>query len=316
MKKLLPSRVGLLVLVLSVVSLFILAACAGAPGKPGKPGNPGNPGNPGPAGPQGPPGDPGLPGNPGLPGEPGNLGPPGPPGPQGPAGREGPQGIPGVSPGQNMVLSTSPFIALDSGFTVWGGGFQSGEDVTVFVDIDGLLQPSLGSTEASKAGTFSFTVDNLGENSAMTFVQRAQSRTNAQRALDASSVSIGAIGSSGSTAEVPARMLRTMPAPPPAPSIASSILAGTVTEDGFVSGAVATDGDLSVWGAGFMAGEVVTVTIRAGSGTQSTFSQARANAFGDVAATGTVSLSEGAHTIWAIGASGSVATSPLWVVEK
>ena len=140
MKKLLPLRVGLPVLVLSIVSLFVLAACAGEAGlsgKPGLPGNPGNPGSAGPAGGQGPTGEPGLPGNPGLPGEPGNPGPPGPPGPQGPGGPAGSQGVPGVSPGQNMVLSTSPYIALDSGFTVWGGGFQSNENVTLFVDIDG-----------------------------------------------------------------------------------------------------------------------------------------------------------------------------------
>jgi hypothetical protein len=316
MKKLLPSRVGLPVLVLSIVSLFVLAACAGEAGlsgKPGLPGNPGNPGSAGPAGGQGPAGEPGLPGNPGLPGEPGNPGPPGPPGPQGPGGPAGSQGVPGVSPGQNMVLSTSPYIALDSGFTVWGGGFQSNENVTLFVDIDGLLQPSLGTTQASRAGTFSFTVDNLGESSAMTFVQRAQSATNAERALAQGSVSVGAFGSNGSTAEVPATIVEVMPGQP---STASSILAGTVTTGGFVSGAVATDGELTVWGSGFIAGESVTIAIADGSNAQTSFASATANASGGVSASGSVSLSAGAHTIWANGDGGSTATSPLWVTDK
>lgn len=311
MEKILPSRVGLLVLLLSIVSLFILAACAGAPGLPGKSGLPGNPGNlgavgpAGPAGSQGNAGEPGLPGNPGLPGEsgkPGNVGPPGPPGPQGATGSEGSRGDSGTSPGQNLILSTSPYVALDAEFTVMGGGFQPDEYVTIYVDIDGLLQPSLGFTQANKAGSFSFTAGSLG----------ADWRY-AQKALAVGLISVGAHGGAGSIAEIPAQVVASTP---DQPSESSSILAGSVTDDGFVSGVVATDGDLTVFGAGFLVGEPVTIVIVSKGGSTTDFASGNGSASGAVVATAPVSLGSGAYTIVASGDSGSQAQSPLWVTSK
>ncbi len=307
MEKILPSRIGFLILVLSVASLFILAACQGAPGLPGKSGLPGNPGNAGAAGsegqagPQGTAGLPGLPGNPGLPGEPGNAGPPGPPGPQGGTGSEGAKGDSGASPGQNLILSTSPYLPLDEDFVVMGGGFQPDEYVTIYIDIDGLLQPSLGMTQANKAGAFTATSASLGEN-----------WSHAQKALAVGLISVGAIGGSGSIAETPAQIVKTSPAP----LASSSLLAGSVTDDGFISGAVANDGKLTVFGAGFGAGESVTITIVSKGGSSTDFANGKGSASGAIVATASVSLSNGAYTIVASGDNGSQAQSPLFVTSK
>lgn len=307
MEKFLPSRLGFLILVLSVASLFALAACQGAPGLPGKSGLPGNPGNPGAIGPEGPvgsqgqAGQPGLPGNPGLPGEPGNAGPPGPPGPQGSSGPVGSQGDPGTSPGQNLILSTSPYLPLDDGFTVMGGGFQPDEYVNLYIDIDGLLQPSLGITQANKTGSFSYTADALGED-----------WSHAQKALAVGLISVGAIGGVGSIAETPANIVETSPVP----ITSTSLLSGSVTDDGFVSGVVANEGNLTVFGAGFFGDESVSIVIVSRNGATTQFANGKGSASGAIVATAPVSLATGAYTIIAWGEAGSVAMSPLWVTSK
>lgn len=307
MEKILPLRLGFLILALSAASLFILAACQGAPGLPGKSGLPGNPGNPGtigpdgPVGPQGPAGLPGLPGNPGLPGEPGNAGPPGPPGPQGSSGPQGSEGDPGISPGQNMILSTSPYLPLDEGFTVMGGGFQPDEYINLYLDIDGLLQPSLGITQANKTGSFSYTVDALGEDWSY-----------AQKALAVGLISVGAIGGVGSIAETPAEIVKTSFVP----LTSTSLLAGSVTDDGFVSGVVANEGKLTVFGAGFGYNEAVSIVIVSRTGLETQFGNGRGSASGAIVATAPVSLATGAYTIIARGEAGSSAFSPLWVTSK
>ena len=310
MNKLRPPRVGVVFLVLSLISLFALAACAGESGKPGLSGNPGNPGPAGPAGAPGAPGEPGLAGlsgeagAPGNPGEPGNPGPPGAPGPVGGTGPAGPQGGPGYSPAQNMVLSTALYVAMDSGFTIAGAGAQSGEALTVFMDIDGLLQPSLGTTDASSAGSWSFTVDNLGENAGMTF------KNNAALALAKGLVAIAVIGNEGTRSAFPALVVATTPAKP---STASSLLVGTVMETGFVAGAAETGGELGIWGAGFISGEKVSIAMTGGGSSSATeIATATADASGAFAATASSPSSGGAYSIWATGDMGSTATSPLF----
>ena len=312
MNKFRPPRMGVLLLAFSMFTLLLVAACAGAAGKPGLSGNPGNPGAPGPAGGPGLPGEPGLPGNagaPGSPGEPGNPGPPGPPGPTGARGLLGPEGSPGVSPAQNMMLSTAPYVALDSGFMVAGAGFQPNEAVTIFMDIDGDLQPSLGVADANGAGAWTFMVDNLGANAGMTFVLRSPS-TNADLALRAGLVSIAAVGSKGTSSEVPAMVVATMPAKA---SSAADLLVGTVGDSGFTAGAAAIDGELGIWGSGFVPGESVSFALTGGGSTsQTALATATADANGAVSGTATLAIRAGAYTVWATGDMGSSASTPLF----
>jgi hypothetical protein len=314
MNKFRPPRMGVLLLAFSMVALLLLAACAGAagnPGLPGVPGNPGNPGAPGPAGDPGLSGESGLPGNPGAPGspgEPGNPGPPGPPGPTGGQGLVGPDGIPGVSPAQNMTLSTAPYVALDSGFVLAGAGFQPNEAVTIFMDIDGEVNPSLGVVEATGAGAWIFVVDNLGANAGMTF------KRNTFLALKAGLVSIAAVGSRGTSSEVPATVLETMPAKAPhSHSAAAALLVGTVGDPGFTAGAAAIDGELGIWGSGFVPGESVSFALTGGGSTsQTALATATADANGAVSGTATLAISAGAYTVWATGDMGSSASTPLF----
>ena len=307
MNKLRPPRVGIVFFALSLIALFALAACAGDAGKPGNPGNPGNPGAAGPAGPQGEPGLPGLsgePGNPGKPGNPGNPGPPGPPGPSGSAGPEGSQGSAGVSPAQNMMLDTSPYVALDAGFMIAGAGANGGEELTVFMNINGKVNAPLGVTTANSSGSWSFTVDNLGENPGMAF------QRNTFFALQAVNVAIEVVGAEGTSSAVPAIVVETMPA---MASTASSLLVGTVMETGFVAGAAEVDGEVGIWGAGFIAGESVSIAMTGGGSASATeIATATADASGAFSATASAPGSGGAYSIWATGDKGSSATSPLF----
>jgi membrane-bound inhibitor of C-type lysozyme len=67
----------------------------------------------------------------------------------------------------------------------------------------------------------------------------------------------------------------------------------------------------NVWGAGFKAGEVVTLTAG-----DAVLASATANASGAFAASGTVNLADGVYTLWAQGDMDSNATAGLLVGLK
>ena len=212
-----------------------------------------------------------------------------------------------------MMLSTAPYVALDSGFMVAGAGYQPNESVTIFMDIDGDLQPTLGIAEATGAGAWTFVVDNLGANAGMTAVRRSPS-TNADLALKAGLVSIAAVGSRGTSSEVPATVVETMPAKAPHyHSAAAALLVGTVGDSGFTAGAAAIDGELGIWGSGFVPGESVSFALTGGGSTaQTALATATADANGAVSGTATLAISAGAYTVWATGDMGSSAATPLF----
>jgi hypothetical protein len=212
-----------------------------------------------------------------------------------------------------MMLSTAPYVALDSGFMVAGAGYQPNESVTVFMDIDGELQPSLGTTQASGAGSWTLMIDNLGENKGMAAALNARvgaDVTLAALALDAGLVSIGALGSKGSTSEVAAMVVKTMPAKA---STAAALLVGTVADSGFTAGAAAIDGELGIWGSGFVPGESVSFALTGGGSTsQTALATGTADASGAVSGTATLAITAGAYTVWATGDMGSSASTPLF----
>jgi hypothetical protein len=73
----------------------------------------------------------------------------------------------------------------------------------------------------------------------------------------------------------------------------------------------------SVYGAGFVAGEMVSLVAVAGdSGSDKVLAGIEANDSGAFAVDVAMTLSDGIYTIKAIGASGIVATAPLWIVSK
>ncbi len=289
MRRSFPIR-GIASALLSSVLLLVLIACQGPPGEPGLPGLPGNPGNPGAQGAQGPQGDPGIPGLPGHPGNPGPAGPPGPPGAQ------GPQGDQGVSPEAAIALDKTVIATSGDPITVRGSGFIPGEAITLTLKIDDDLSiiaaGGRGSqAQANASGAFSIAFDEIGGADA------SQSRAPGSR-------SFMAVGSAGSRASVPVRIVE---APQPATSVDTSLLAaGTAVGE-----------PVEVWGAGFEDGEVVSLIAvgAAEGGGNRILGGANANSSGAFTTEAANPLDIGLYTLRAVGNKGSTATAPLAVVE-
>ena len=263
--------------------LFVISACAGAAGNPGLPGNPGSPGLPGAQGPQGEPGLPGLPGNPG---------PAGAPGLQGPAGVAGADA---VSPEGSITVSKSK-ITMSEGFSVSGSGFNANEPVVLQLRIDSTLSPIIGGGRGSQvtangAGAFEVSFDFVSEKAAI--VSRAGGPS-----------TVFAQGASGSRASAPITIVS---ASSPAGTVSAS-LAATPAETG---------GTSIVYGAGFAAGEMVSIIgVGAADGVDKILAGGEANASGAFQIDVKADLDAGLYTLTAKGSSNSEATAPLLVADK
>ena len=278
MKSRFPIRV-LITTLLSSILVFALIACQGPPGEPGLPGLPGNPGNPGEAGPQGEPGAPGLPG---LPGNPGNPGAPGPPGPPGPPGANG---LDGVSPEAMVSLSKSSVAGSGDPVIVTGSGFLPGEPVelSLMLDPDSSVMPEGGEVTANASGAFRVGLSSLG-------------------AGDASGVlTFRAFGADGSKASTPVR-------------IVSSPVNVTAVDSSLSVNATRAGMDFTVLGAGFMAGEAVTISVvGVAGGSDRILVGSNANASGAFMGDAPNPLEEGVYTLRAVGSMGSAATTPILI---
>ena len=263
--------------------LFVISACAGAAGNPGLPGNPGSPGLPGAQGSQGEPGLPGLPGNPG---------PAGAPGLQGPA---GPGGADAVAPEGSITVSKSK-ITMSEGFSVSGSGFNANEPVVLQLRIDSTLSPIIGGGRGSQvpangAGAVSVSFDFVSEKGAI--ISRA-----------GGPATVFAQGGSGSKASAPVTIVSNSS---PAGTVSAS-LAATPAETGGVS---------IVYGAGFAAGEMVSIIgVGASDGVDKILAGGEANASGAFQIDVKADLAAGLYTIQASGSSNSKATAPLLVADK
>lgn len=280
MKKRFPSR-GTIITLLFSVFIVGLMACRGPAGPAGLPGLPGNPGNPGAEGAMGAAGEPGAPG---LPGNPGN---PGAPGPQGPAGSQGPAGIDGVSPEARIDVNKS-VLSMTESLDVSGSGFGVGEPITLTLEISGTTSRIIGGgskqVTANAAGAFMASFDEIGGNS------RTQEQGVGQR-------SILAVGDDGSRASVPVQ-------------IVSSDRGEESTSASMYANAAAAGGDTVISGAGFKAGEFVTVSIG-----DRILVGGQANDSGAFQLELTISedMPASVSTLTAVGDAGTVATAPLVV---
>ena len=276
---------GIIVALLLSVSIFALIACTGPQGEAGRPGLSGSPGNPGSPGPQGPHGDAGLPGESGNPGEPGK------PGLQG---SEGPQGSPGadaVSPEAALMISKG-MLTADEGFSVSGSGFQADEAVLLTVG-EKIIGGGAGAQgQANAGGAFYITFGSMGVS------------------VDAGPNTVRAEGGAGSAATIPVMVIDTAPDM----TSPSSSLASTPISPGQ---------DTTVYGAGFLPGEFVSVSI-IGADKDSVVGGGEANASGAFMLTGRAPISAdgvpvfglGVYTLMAQGDMGSEATAPLLIIAK
>lgn len=318
MRKQLPSRGYMFVLLISILSIFALIGCQGPAGKPGEPGNPGAPGmpgNPGPRGSQGSQGDPGAPGLPGSPGKPGKPGLPGLPGVQ------GPQGSRGVAISPEAALSTaSPIAYLDQPLVVWGSGY--GKFEPVFLQLqggEGASSVVLGFLDANEGGAFMFVTDGtLGEKGGASALFDA----------DLSAVNLTGEGADGSVGSTAVKLVAETPEPPEVsepPTVAASAIIGSIAADGsFQVGMVPVGGELFMIGAGFEPREHVGFVwvrglapdgelrvSRLGSGSAST-NESGSFQFNLL----DINLDAGFYTVKIFGHLGTQATAPLWVSSK
>ena len=276
---------GIIVALLLSVSIFALIACTGPQGEAGRPGLSGSPGNSGNPGPQGPQGDAGLPGESGNPGEPGK------PGLQG---SEGPQGSPGadaVSPEAALMISKG-MLTADEGFSVSGSGFQADEAVLLKVG-EKIIGGGAGAQgQANAGGAFYINFGSMGVS------------------VDAGPNTVRAEGGAGSAATIPVMVIDTAPDM----TSPSSSLASTPISPGQ---------DTTVYGAGFLPGEFVSVSI-IGADKDSVVGGGEANASGAFMLTGRAPISAdgvpvfglGVYTLMAQGDMGSEATAPLLIIAK
>ena len=276
---------GIIVALLLSVSIFALIACTGPQGEAGRPGLSGSPGNSGSPGPQGPHGDAGLPGESGNPGEPGK------PGLQG---SEGPQGSPGadaVSPEAALMISKG-MLTADEGFSVSGSGFQADEAVLLKVG-EKIIGGGAGAQgQANAGGAFYINFGSMGVS------------------VDAGPNTVRAEGGAGSAATIPVMVIDTAPDM----TSPSSSLASTPISPGQ---------DTTVYGAGFLPGEFVSVSI-IGADKDSVVGGGEANASGAFMLTGRAPISAdgvpvfglGVYTLMAQGDMGSEATAPLLIIAK
>lgn len=276
---------GIIVALLLSVSIFALIACTGPQGEAGRPGLSGSPGNSGNPGPQGPQGDAGLPGESGNPGEPGK------PGLQG---SEGPQGSPGadaVSPEAALMISKG-MLTADEGFSVSGSGFQADEAVLLTVG-EKIIGGGAGAQgQANAGGAFYINFGSMGVS------------------VDAGPNTVRAEGGAGSAATIPVMVIDTAPDM----TSPSSSLASTPISPGQ---------DTTVYGAGFLPGEFVSVSI-IGADKDSVVGGGEANASGAFMLTGRAPISAdgvpvfglGVYTLMAQGDMGSEATAPLLIIAK
>jgi len=269
---------NLMITLVSSLTILALVACEGPAGDPGLPGNPGVPGAPGAQGPQGEPGLSGLPGNPGVPGAPGAQG------PQGPGGQNA------VSPEASLAVSKNT-LSMSEPVTIMGSGFLPGEPVSLHVIIDSTFSPMIGDASASQAtanaaGAFAVEFKN-GMSSKSSVVERAGDAT-----------TIFAQGAEGSVASVPVVIIAKVN---PEASVSSTLVA-TPVEPG---------GTSTVYGAGFVAGESVSLV-----GGGKILGGGEANASGAFTIDVKVGLGVGLYTISAKGSANSEATAPLLVANK
>jgi hypothetical protein len=277
---------GIIAALVFSMFVFALVACQGPAGKSGLPGEPGNAGNPGNPGPAGSTGEAGLPGNPGNPGDPGAPG------------QQGPDGAPGadaVSPEAALAVSKG-VLTMTEPFSVWGSGFLPGESVVLQIKIDQTLSPIIGGergaqTSANASGSFAVSFDGISDDSATQ-----------ERAGGIST--IFAEGEDGSVASVPVMIVGSLKVTSPSTSLAVK--------------PIEPEGITTIWGAGFMADEsisIIAVGVSPGGGDR-VIAGGQANASGAFSIDIGISMEVGVYTIKAVGSGGSEATAPLLVAKK
>ena len=211
-------------------------------------------------------------------------------------------------------------LSVDEPLSISGSGFLPGEPVTLSLVIDNIVSYVVGGRTAEQptanaAGAFSVSFDSIkggggGERGALARAPGVRT--------------IRAFGADGSKASLPVTITS---GPAPITSVSSSLVA---TADTVVNESGALDTTVTAAGAGFIAGEAVTVTILSlvegadkilvgGTVNDSGAFLVESTLAGAAPADGAdpeMAIEVGVYTVLAEGASGSVATGVLKVEMK
>jgi hypothetical protein len=183
-------------------------------------------------------------------------------------------------------------LTADEGFSVSGSGFQAGEAVLLTVGEKIIGGGANAQGQANAGGAFYIEFGSMGVS------------------VDAGPNSVRAEGSAGSAATIPVMVIDTAPdATSPSSSLAST--------------PISPGQDTTVYGAGFLPGEFVSVVI-VGADKDSVVGGGEANASGafmfngraPISADGVPVYGMGVYTLKAQGDMGSEATAPLLIIAK
>ena len=231
-------------------------------------------GSEGPAGLQGPQG---LPANPGAPGA------------QGPAGPSGDLSSAGISSYSTIIISKNS-LTMSEPFEVHGSGFIPGEPIMISLQIDSSLSPIVGDGSSAQvvangAGAFVAYFDNMTSNPDI--ISRA-----------AGISTLIADGGEGNSASVPVNIVENSKSS----ASVSSTLVATPVESGEES---------TIYGSGFISGEVISITANG-----KVLAGTTANSDGAFNIDVSVNMVEGLYSMVANGSKGSEATAPLLISSK
>ena len=203
----------------------------------------------------------------------------------------------GVSPQAAITVSKNTLATSDDPFAIWGSGFLPGEPVTLTLQVGQDAQIVLGGATgaqvtANGVGAFSASFDEVGGSDS------SQSQAVGQRGFLAS-------GADGSMASAPIKIVRSAI---PEMSVDSSLSVA----------ATAVGNPIMIWGAGFEAGEAVTVIALAAAqgGNDRILVGGNANDSGAFSLEAPNPVAAGVYSLQAVGNMGSSASGVLVVVEE
>jgi hypothetical protein len=203
----------------------------------------------------------------------------------------------GVSPQAAIMASKNTLATSDDPFSIWGSGFLPGEPITLTLQVGQDSEIVLGGAAgaqvtANGVGAFSASFDEVGGS------DNSQAQAVGQRGFLAS-------GADGSKASAPVKIVRSAI---PEMSVDSSLAVA----------ATAVDNPIMIWGAGFEAGEAVTVIAIAAAqgGNDRILVGGNANDSGAFALEAPNPIAVGVYSLSAVGNMGSSASGVLVVVEE
>lgn len=190
-----------------------------------------------------------------------------------------------VSP-QARIMVDKPTLTVEESFMVAGSGFQPTESVVLLLVVSDSLQPIIGSGSASAGGAFAVDIVSMD--------------TNASPGV----YTLLARGGDGSMASSPVTIL-------------ASAASVTAPSSSLAATSVETGEETTIWGAGFIAGEAVSVyALGTLDGGDWLLVGGEANVSGAFQLDVRIRLSDGVYSLKAVGDMGSEASAPLLVASK